>query len=124
MLTDLLTQNTLDRPEKARILDRMRGRVAIVVEDAGVAVTLLFEGGKVRVHDGIVGIPDLTIRAGSEHITKMSLMELLPKVGLPDPRGAITREIFQASKDGRIRMFGAVQNLPTVVRLTKLLSIN
>lgn len=124
MLADLLRQNMEDHPEKRADFERLLGRVAIVVEDAEVAVTLGFEAGRLRVFDGIVGIPDLTIRASSEEVTKMSLMELLPRFGLPDPRGENTRAILQASREGKIRMYGALMNLPLVLRLTRLMSVN
>ncbi len=124
MLADLLRQNLEDHPDKARDFARLSGRVAMVVEDAGVAVTLRFDAGRLVVHDGIVGIPDLTIRAGSDDITQMSLMELLPRVRLPDPRGEATRRVLRASREGRIRMYGALANLPLVVRLTRVMSVS
>lgn len=124
MLADLLRQNLEDHPEKRGDFRRLSGRVALVVEDAGVAVTLRFGAGRMTVHDGIVGIPDLTIRAGSDDIVQMSLVELLPGVRLPDPRGSVTRAVLRASREGRIKMYGALPNLPLLVRLTRLMSIN
>lgn len=123
MLSELIRQNIEDHPDKQRDFLRLSGRVAIVVEDAEVAVTLRFDAGRLTVHHGIVGIPDLTIRAGSDDITQMSLMELLPRVRLPDPRGSVTRSILRASREGRIQMYGALANLPLVVRLTRILSV-
>jgi len=123
MLSELIRQNLEDHPEKLRDFRRLAGRVALVVEDAEVAVTLRFDGGRLTVHDGIVGIPDVTIRASSDDVTRMSLMELLPLVRLPDPRGAVTRHILRASREGRIRMYGALANLPTVIRLTRIMSV-
>ena len=124
MLAQLLRQNLDDHPEKQAVFLRLSGRVAIVVEDLDLAVTLAFGGGRLTVHDGIAGIPDVTIRAPSEWVMKMSLVELAPRVGLPDPRGTVTKEVFAASKDGTIRMFGALTSLPLVVRLTRVMSVN
>jgi hypothetical protein len=123
MVSELIRQNIADHPEKRRDFERLRGRVAMVVSDAQVAVTLHFRREGLVVHDGIVGIPDLTIRAESEWITKMSLMELLPRLGLPDPRGENTRAVFGASGSGAIKMFGALANLPVVLRLTRVMSV-
>lgn len=123
MLSELLRQNLEDHPNKRRDFDRLRGRIAMVVEDARVAVTLHFADRGLTVHTGIAGIPDLTIRADSDWITRMSLMELLPYVGLPDPRGENTRAVFDASSQGAIKMHGALINLPVVLRLTRLMSI-
>lgn len=124
MLSALIRQNLDDHPRKQRDFLKLSGRVAIVVEDAGVAVTLRFDAGRLTVHDGIVGIPDVTIRAGSDDVTQMSLMELVPRLGLPDPRGAATRHVLRASREGRIHMYGALANLPMVLRLTRIMSVN
>lgn len=124
MLAELIRQNLDDHPHKQRDFFKLSGRVAIVVEDAGVAVTLRFDAGRLTVHDGIVGIPDLTIRADSDDVTQMSLMELLPRVGLPDPRGSATKHVLRASREGRIRMYGALPNLPMVLRLTRIMSVS
>ena len=124
MLAGLLEQNLADRPAKQRSFHRLIGRVAIVVEDANVAVTLQFEGGSLTVHDGIVGIPDVTVRADSDDVMAMSLVELLPRVGWPDPRGEGFRKVVRASMDKRIRVHGALTNVPLLLRLTRILSVN
>lgn len=124
MICDLLSQNAADHQSKARSLQKLRGRAAIIVEDAGVAITLNFESATVWVCDGIVGIPDVSIRATSERITQMSLIELLPRVGLPNPRGEVAAEVFEASKSGEVQVFGALRHPGTVARLTEVLSVN
>lgn len=124
MLQSLLSQNLDDHPHKRRDFDRLLGRVAIVVDDVELSVTLHFQSGRLTVHDGIVGIPDLTIRATSDDVMKMSLMELTPRGALPDLRKPVTREVIAASRDGRIKMYGALANIPMVLRLTRVMSVN
>lgn len=123
MLAGLVEQNLLDRPDKRRDFERLDARIAIVAEDAGVSLTLLFERGKLQVEDGIVGIPDLTVRAASDDIVQMSLIELGP-LGLPNVRGAETRKVLAASRSGRIHIYGALAHPLVALRLTRLLSIN
>ncbi len=123
MVSELIRQNIADHPDKRRDFDRLRGRIAMVVSDARVAITLHFSWRGLVVYDGIVGIPDLTIRAESDWITRMSLMEIVPRLGLPDPRGENTRAVFEASSSGAIQMFGALVNLPVVLRLTRVMSV-
>ena len=72
MLATLLRQNLDDHADKRATALRMRGRVAMVITDLGMSVTLEFVPYAVRVHAGIVGIPDVTVRAPSEYIMKMS----------------------------------------------------
>src|SRR5882672_4037613 len=90
MLATIMRQNLEDHPERARVLDGLSGRLAIFAEDAEVAITWVFDHGTATVHDGIVGIPDLTIRGGFEPIGDMSRMENFHRKPLrhfPDPRG-------------------------------------
>ena len=124
MLSSLILQNLNDKPEKRVDFAKLRGRIAIVAEDAGVSLTLVFEGNMLTVHDGIVGVPDVTVRANSDDIVQMSLVEILPRLGLPNPRGAAVRQVLQKSKRGDIRVFGALLHFPLVVRLTRLMSIH
>lgn len=124
MLATLIRQNVDDSEAKAGVLDRMLGRVAIVVEDLKLAVTLQFTSTGLMIHDGIRGIPDLTIRTDSEMATKMTMIELAGALRLPDPRGPFLRELALASARHRITSHGALTNLPLALRLTQLMSIN
>ncbi|MBC7173998.1 MAG: SCP2 sterol-binding domain-containing protein [Polyangiaceae bacterium] len=124
MLAQLVRQNLDDHPEKKATLLRMRGRVAIVIDDLGLAVTLLFEEGRMRVHDGIFGVPDATLRTTSDYVMKMSLVELEPRTGLPDPRGEVAREVWAASQRGEIRVLGLLTSLGLLVRLTRVMSVH
>lgn len=123
MLAELLFQNLRDKPHKERDFARLRGRVAIVAEDAEVCLTMVFDGRKLVVHDGIVGIPDVTIRAGSEHIMDMSLVELTRRFALPDPRGEVSKRVNAAVSSGAIKIHGALANIPMMLRLTRVMSI-
>ncbi len=124
MLATLVRQNIDERPEKKQTLLKMRGRVALVVVDLDMTVTLHFEGGRLTVHDGVVGIPDLTIRADSEWHTQMSLVEIHGRTGLPDPRGEVMKSILTASRSGAIEMFGMWRSFPLALRLTQVLSVS
>ena len=124
MVAELILQNLKDRPNKRGDFERLRGRIGIVAEDAGVALTLEFSGNMLTVHDGIAGVPDLTVRAQSDDILQMSLLELTPRFGLPDLRGEAARQIAAKSREGRVRIFGALLHLPMLLRLTRLMSVH
>ncbi|MEM1418789.1 MAG: SCP2 sterol-binding domain-containing protein [Myxococcota bacterium] len=123
MMAQLLRSNLDERPAKKDLLARMSGRVAMVYEDLGQAVTLRFARGRVDVDAGIVGIPDVTIRAESELVLAMSRMELEPRTGLPDPRGEVTKQVLDATRAGSLEVHGLLPSLPLVARLTRLLSV-
>ena len=124
MMSELIRQNVADHPDKRGPLARLRGRIGIVVEDAGVSVTLDCRAPVLRVLDGLVGVPDVTIRATSELMTKMSLIELVPRLGVPDPRGPVAKEVAAAEKSGALRVYGALEFPLSVLRLTRVLSVN
>lgn len=124
MVAGLILQNLLEHPSKRADFARLRGKVAIVAEDADVAMTLAFKGNMVTVSDGIAGVPELTVRARSEDIVQLSMLELIPRLGLPNPLGTAAREIFQKSQAGHVRVYGALLHLPTLLRLSRLLSVN
>lgn len=122
MLAMLLRQNLDDHEDKRVVFGRMVGRVALVATDTDQCITLLFEAGRLTIHDGIVGIPDVTVRAASDAHMKMSLVELTAR-GLPDPKGEVAREVFKASLDGTVVVYGALSNLPLLARLTRVMSV-
>jgi len=124
MVAGLILQNLHDRPDKRADFARLRGRISIVAEDAGVAITLEFSGDMLTVHAGIAGIPDVTVRAQSDDIVQMSLLELTRRFALPDPRGATLREIAKKSRTGQVRVFGALLHVPMLLRLTRLMSVH
>ena len=124
MVAGLVLQNLQDNPSKRDDFAKIRGRVAIVADDARVAMTLEFTGNMLTLHDGIVGIPDLTVRANSDDIIQLSLVELTSFLRLPNLRGEQMKQVLDKSSSGRIRMFGALSHLPLCLRLTRLLSVN
>jgi len=122
MMATMLWQNLEDHPERLETFARLGGRVAIVAEDADVALTMRFERGRAVVYDGIVGIPDVTVRGTAEVIGNLSLMET-GRFGLPDPRGDVNRAMVQAVRDGDLRIYGLPAGLPLLARLGVVLAI-
>lgn len=125
MMAQLVRQNLDDHPDKLAAAKRMSGRVAIVVTDLELAVTIAAGLGRLTFHAGIAGIPDATIRAPSEWITKMSLVEMrsVGPLRIPDPRGPISREISAAESAGTIRTFASPFAWPLLLRLTDVLAV-
>jgi hypothetical protein len=131
MLADLVRQNLEAKPRKNADFRALHGRVCIVAEDADVALTMCFEhGGKLTIFDGIVGIPDVTVRGSAEVIMALSNMPLATRLGLPipDPRDReavrAVRTVMAAMRTGSFHVYGMLLHLPTVMRLTKVMSIH
>jgi hypothetical protein len=131
MLADLVRQNIEAKPQKLADFEALAGTVSIVADDADVFLTMQFgEGGKLRIFDGIEGIPDVTIRGPSDAILALSNMPLATRMGLPipgrnDPEGAkVVRDMMTLVRQGKLHMYGMLFHLPLVLRLTRVMSIN
>lgn len=131
MLADLVRQNLEAKPKKVSDFNALEGTVSIVADDADVVLTMRFaKGGRLRIFDGIEGIPDITIRGPSDAILALSNMPLATPLGLPIPRRddpqemKTVRELFGLMVSGRLHVYGAPLHLPLVMRLTRVMSIN
>lgn len=128
MLVDLLRQNLEAKPHKRRDLRALRGSVALVVDDAEVAVTLDFAGGHLVVRDGVRGVPDITMRGPAEIMMAMSNMPV--RFGLPIPRRdepeelSLVADVLTKMRSGELRSYGALTRPGMLLRLTRVLSIN
>lgn len=123
MVAGLIGQNLTDQPALTRPFTELTGRVALVAQDVGVALTLHFRGGSLDVHNGIVGMPDLTVVTGSDEILSLSLLETT-HFGLPDPRGEHLRKIARALLSDQLRIYGVVRHLPLLLRLSRILAVH
>jgi hypothetical protein len=131
MLADLVRQNLDAKPHKQEDFAALGGSVSIVADDADVALTLKFErGGKLTIHDGIVGIPDVTIRGPSDGILALSNMPLATRLGLPIPsprdRESVraVRSVFGLMRQGKLHVYGMAFHLPLIMKLTRVMSVN
>ncbi|MGA7120391.1 MAG: hypothetical protein WBY94_09855 [Polyangiaceae bacterium] len=131
MLGNLVRQNLEAKPHKKADFAALAGNVAIVADDVDVALTLSFErGGKLTIHDGIVGIPDVTIRGPSEAIMAMSNIPLATPLGLPIPRRGdreavlALRTVVSAMGQGKLHAYGMPFHPLLVMRLTRVMSIH
>lgn len=130
MLADLVRQNLEAKPKKKSDFAALSGSISIVAEDAEVALTLRFKGGQLTIHDGIVGIPDVTIRGSSDTILALSNLPLTSMLSLPvpsprDKEGIKTmRGVMSELTSGRFHIYGMAFHLPLLMRLTRVMSIN
>jgi hypothetical protein len=128
MLADLVRQNLEAKPHKQGDFRSLKGSFAIVADDAEVALTLRFDRGKLTIFDGIEGIPDVTIRGGSETILALSNMPLLAGLPLPDPRDKeavkTVRTVAAAMRKGDFRVYGMLFHMGMLMRLTRVMSVN
>lgn len=125
MMAELIRANLSDHPQKLHDFCAMYGRVALVAEDAEQTVTLHFRGGKLRVHQGLFGIPDLVIRGSSEHLIDLSRLPPDPHFKfLPDVRSEVARTLFRALRQRKLRIGGLGSHPLLAHRLSNVMSIH
>jgi hypothetical protein len=127
MLAELLRQNLDAKPHKLRDFYALRGTFAIVAEDADVALTMRFAFGHLCILDGIVGVPDVTVRATSDIVMALSNMPV-GTLGLPIPENDEQREVLgqvvSAFRAKSFQVFGGLVHFGMLQRLTRVLSVN
>ncbi|MBX3202684.1 MAG: hypothetical protein KF850_11650 [Labilithrix sp.] len=147
MLADLVRQNLESKPHKRKDFDALDGKVALIADDADVALTLEFTaprfptrsgglggerpasgGGRLTLHDGIKGVPDVAVRGSADAIMALSNVPLLRPFGLPLPTDRpsldVLRGMVRASFTGELRIYGMFGNILLLSRLTRVMSVN
>jgi len=132
MLCDLVKQNLESKPHKAKdfhALARGRGAsIALVADDAEVALTLVFRDGKLVLHDGIKGVPDVAVRGSADSIMAMSNIPLTRPLALPIPTDRTALDVLvtmvKATRTGELKVHGMIGNFGVLSRLTRVMSVN
>jgi hypothetical protein len=132
MLADLVRQNLESKPHKKKDFARLaRGRgvtVALVADDADVALTLEFRAGRLVLHDGIKGVPDVAVRGSADAIMTMSNVPLTRPFALPIPTDRASLDVLvsmaRATRTGELKVLGMLGNLGNLSRLTRVMSVN
>ena len=132
MLADLVRQNLESKPHKTkdfRALARGRGvTIALVADDAEVALTLEFRDGRLVLHDGIRGVPDVAVRGTADQIMAMSNVPLTRPLALPIPTDRpaldVLVEMVRATRSGELKVLGMLGNFRVLSRLTRVMSVN
>ena len=121
ILADLLAANLTQRPEKREAFERMRGAVAIELEDIEAAVTLVFAGGKLRIAEGIAGCPEIVIRTTSDRVMDLNALRIVG--GLPWYFDEAGRRVLGHLFTGRLKISGMFVHLALLTQLTKIMSV-
>lgn len=120
MLGGLIEANLTAHPERAALLQK-RATFAIVAPDVDVAVSIRLYRGTVTVRNGVIGRPDVMIRADSNDLIGMSSVPL--RWGLPDVRTREGREVNRKLMKGQLKVKGMLAHPGKLARLNKLMSV-
>jgi hypothetical protein len=121
ILAELLATNLERHPEKQEVFRRMQGAVAIDLIDIETAVTLVFEGGRLRIDAGIADTPALIIRTASDRVTDLNALRIVG--GFPWYFDEAGRKVVAHLLTGRLKIEGMFGCPLLLTRLTKIMSV-
>jgi len=121
ILADLLSSNLAQHSGKMAVFRKIRGTVGIDLPDIGAAVTLVFEGGRLRIEEGAAGRPDLLIRTESDRVMDLNALRIVG--GLPWYFDEAGRKVVGHLFAGRLKIEGMFSHPLLLTRLTKVMSV-
>jgi hypothetical protein len=132
MLADLVRQNLESKPHKTKDFDALaRGRGATIARGgahAEGARPRQFRDGRLVLHDGIKGVPDVAVRGTADQIMALSNVPLTRPLALPIPTDRtaldVLVEMVRATRSGELKVLGMFGNFRVLSRLTKVMSVN
>lgn len=124
----LIEDNLRRYPKSRKDFFAMRAAVAMVAPDRRLSATLRFDLGQLTVHDGMIGVPDVTLCADYDvlvGVVGLPLSRLL-RLPLPGPsiltsRGAAWRETARELLSGELKIYGLLAHPILVTRLLRML---
>ncbi len=122
MMHDLLTQNIEQHPHKRPDFKKLNIPVGLNVFDVDIKLTLEFSKGVLTIHPGVKESARLNITAESDIIMNLSNQKI--KWGLPFYFDETGREIIAAMKSGRLKIKGMVKHFPSLLRLSRVMSVH
>lgn len=120
LVAGLLSQHLAREPARATLLDS--SVVVLSMPDAGVAVTVRLEPGRVRVADGVAPGAHLRVVASADRVLALAAAPL--RAGLPDPLRREGRAALADVLRGRVRVHGMLRHPRRLARFTTLLSVH
>ena len=107
MLGGLIEANVLASPEKRKDFDVLVARVGIWVTDIDEGVTLVFDGGRLSVYNGLEAGRTITIRAEAETVLSLSNLTI-GLFGLPVYYNDVGRGVAFKLLRGKLQIEGLV----------------
>ncbi len=103
---------------------RLKGSYALVTSAPSSVLTLRFDFGRLTIHEGVVGLPDMTISGTQESIRLLTSVRYRGRSLLPSLRSASDREalgmVLRALRQRRIKVYGWWSHPRQLLRLARL----
>jgi hypothetical protein len=126
-LAGLVRENVVRHPAKRAEFDRLRGSIGVIADDAGVALTLRFDFGRLIIHAGLIGVPDVTLRGTTSALETLSALPMATPLGLSagvfdGTARRAARAAATAMRKGDLKVYGLGLHPRLVARLLRILS--
>ncbi len=112
-------------PSRRKNFEQLRGTVGLVIDDSASALTLRYDFGRLVIHEGLVGVPTVTVRGTRDSIQALTRLPLARGgvlwVGGRDARAAL-RRLASAWAGRRLKIYGLVSHPRFVLRFLATLS--
>ncbi len=123
-----LVRGNVAQSSRRREFERLRGSAAVVADDAGTALTLRFDFGRLTVHEGLVGVPDVTILGNTRDIEALTDLPFATRLNVPWPNlgddggRAALKAVVSALRSRNLKIYGLVLHARFVLRLLRVLN--
>ncbi|MSP26031.1 MAG: hypothetical protein EXR75_12900 [Myxococcales bacterium] len=98
----------------------MRAAVVLVARDRRISTTIRFDHGHVTVHDGVLGVPDVTLSADHDRLMSLALMPLSRTLRLPLTRRWHSH--LASLFGGEFKAYGLLAHPRLVLRFLRLMA--
>lgn len=122
MLEDIIKTNLENSKKKVRAFRKIRGNIGIVIDDVDMEIGLKFKRGTLTITPKVQKRSKVKITADSTTVTQLSTVPI--KYGLPWYFDETGKEILKAAIDGKLKIKGAAFHVPTMIRLSKVMSVH
>lgn len=121
MIADIIKGNLDAKPQRQNDFNALNGNIYMQAEDADVDMTMVFEKGKLTVHSGKIGDPQICIRTDSE--TLLDLANIDVKFGLPYYFDKVGLGVIKKILTRKLKIKGLITHSIMLTRFTKLMSV-
>jgi hypothetical protein len=121
MMVDILKGNLKNKPERERDFNALNGNIYMKAEDADADMTMVFNKGKLTIHNGKVGNPIISIVTDSN--TFIDLDNISIKFGLPFYFDKTGLTVIWKLMTRQLKIKGLVAHPIALTHLTKLMSV-
>jgi len=122
MLQDLISQNLEQNPHKLKDFKKLNMGFGLRVTDAEVEITMAFTKGELTLYSGIQTDARILIDIETDLVMAMSNLQI--KGGMPYYFDETGMEVLKAMLSRRIKVKGIFAHFPSMIRLSRLLSVN